>query len=275
MMNLNIDQFNPPIAEIKAMAAKYQDLKISGPNDRAGYIIVDAARKDLARLRIKIEKDGKAIRAEARAFQKAVMDKEKELVGFIEPVELRLAAMQEEVDNEKERLRRAEELPKRKEHLENIGVTVEDNLLLDMDDAAFSAFFNTKHNEFLIAQAQELAKKQIEQERKDREARESVERERLKLEAERAAFEKEKQRIASENAKKEAAIKQAGASHLSEKDKTPPVVKVAKTTGSISETEKKVQDFLKEHSFVFGESFYLLRTPTKVLLYKKIAELDL
>jgi hypothetical protein len=57
------------------------------------------------------------LRADAITFQKAVIEKERELIGIIEPLEKELKAKEEEIEKQKETERRKESLPQRKEML--------------------------------------------------------------------------------------------------------------------------------------------------------------
>ncbi len=64
----------------------------------AGYQEAQSARMKLRNTRVEIEKRGKAAREDATAFSKAVIAKEKELVGVISPEEDRLQSLQDEWD---------------------------------------------------------------------------------------------------------------------------------------------------------------------------------
>jgi hypothetical protein len=64
-----------------------------------------AARMSLKRMRIEIERTGKAAREDATAFSKAVIAEEKRLIGLIDPEETRLEKIQTAHDAEVERQR--------------------------------------------------------------------------------------------------------------------------------------------------------------------------
>jgi hypothetical protein len=242
MENLSMDKFNPTRAELTQMAEKYKTLTIAGAEDREGYMKVDVARKELKKTRIQIEKDGKLLRAEAVAFQKAVIEKEKELVGLIEPVEVNLAEQQEAIDEEREKLKRMELLPERKEKLAAIGIEVDDEFILLMDDLRFSEFYNLENSKYL-----EEKKRKIEEEQKA-----AVEKARLEKEEAEENIRREKEnaeRIAKE-AEEKAAAEKAKKEEL--------------------EKRKEYQAFLEKNSYVEGEDFYLQKTDKKIVLYKKI-----
>jgi len=72
--------------------------RIVGITNGAGYAEAQAARMKLKSTRVEIEKRGKAAREDATAFSKAVIAKEKELIGVIAPEEDRLATLQDTWD---------------------------------------------------------------------------------------------------------------------------------------------------------------------------------
>lgn len=160
MENLNIEQFSPKKAELIALADSYKNLDIKGVDDKDGYAAVDAARKELKRHRVHVTKQGKALRQEALQFQKKVISLEKELIAIIDPVESMMIDKQEKIDQLILAKAREEQLPYRREKLASIGVSVEDSLLVVLNDLAFMEFFNQKHTEKI---AEEQAK--IESER--------------------------------------------------------------------------------------------------------------
>ena len=71
----------------------------------AGLDQVHGARMVLKNTRIEIEKKGKAAREDANAFSKAVIAKEKELIGIISPEELRLQGLQDAYEAEQKRIK--------------------------------------------------------------------------------------------------------------------------------------------------------------------------
>jgi hypothetical protein len=71
------------------------------------YKQCQAARMALLKERTGIEKDGKAAREDATAFNKAVLAEERRLIALIQPEESRLAALQETWDAAREREKQA------------------------------------------------------------------------------------------------------------------------------------------------------------------------
>ena len=108
----------------------------------------------------------------AIAFQKAVIEKEKELIGIILPEEDRLSGIEEEAKALIIREERLEKLPIRKERLAQVESYPDDELLLTMDSMAFESFYNKKvaeHNESIRLEAlkvQQEAQDKIDNERK-------------------------------------------------------------------------------------------------------------
>jgi hypothetical protein len=89
--------------------------RIIAITNAAGYQECHAARMVLKNTRVDIQKTGKEARDDATKFSKAVIEKEKELIGLIEPEEARLAGIQQAWDDARERERReAEEARQRR-----------------------------------------------------------------------------------------------------------------------------------------------------------------
>jgi len=148
MDNLNIEKFSPTKVEINALAERCKGLVIKDINDKQGYLAVHQARMELKNARVNLKKTGKEARAEALAYQKKVIDLEKELIAIIEPTERDLEEKQKNIDLQKEMIKRQEILPDRKDKLLEINVEIEDNFILVMDDNEFDSFFNSKKEEY-------------------------------------------------------------------------------------------------------------------------------
>lgn len=190
--DLNIEKFNPTVKELTDLAESYSKLEIKGVDDTAGYKAMDAARKKLKETRVRIEKDGKLLRADALEFQRRVIAKEKELIGLIEPIEIELSMKQKRINDEKEMIRRKKLMPERVARLLSIGVTISEETLLFMEDEKFAAYFNSKNAEFLAEKERKLKAEKEEAERKQREEQEKIDAEKRKIEEEKARLEAEK-----------------------------------------------------------------------------------
>lgn len=228
METLSIEKFNPTKAELTALSKRYKNLKIKGVDDKAGYAAVDTARKELKQVRRNIQITGKEMRAEALKFQKEVIARENEYVEMIEPVEKALAEKQRVVDEERERIKRAELLPERRKQLEKYEIVADDDYLLGLDDAEFEAFANARISEVLeereriiLEKERKLAQeKQEAEEKKQREAELEEARKKATKEAEeRAKREKEEAKQKAEQDKKDALAK-------AEKDKKDAIDKL-------------------------------------------------
>jgi len=91
--------------QLKALAKKNADVtEIKDDND---YELVKRAGIELQKVRVSIEKSGKAARYDANRFAKAIITEERRLTGIITPEEDRLKALRKEVDDAK--ARKAEE----------------------------------------------------------------------------------------------------------------------------------------------------------------------
>lgn len=286
METLSLEQFSPKKAELVQMAEEARLLVIAGPDDKIGYDRVHKKRMSLKAARVEITKTGEAIRANAIKFQKAVIEKEKELVAVIQPVEVELQRMQDAVDEEKEKRRRAKLLPERHEKLKTIGVAVEDEFLLVMDDSRFTEFFNTKHSEFLTEKERKIKEEKEIEEKRLREERE-------RIEAEKRAFDLQKEREETERRHKEELEKtkieaeakaKRDAEESAEREKKRLADEMAaKEKTEREETERitrnrKYQDFLKKNGCDEKDSvnWIFKKTETgEIRLYKLIDSITL
>jgi len=123
--------FDPTVEQLQTIVASTKELT-------AGDLPkVHEARMFLRDSRVKIEKKGKEYRAEALAYQKAVIAREKELIAIIEPEEVRLKGIEDAAEAARERAARAPLLPMRREHLAKFEHVLSDDAILDMDNNAF------------------------------------------------------------------------------------------------------------------------------------------
>lgn len=301
MQTLDIEQFNPTMAELTTLAAQYQTLTIQGIDDKEGYERVHKARMVLRDTRTNLQKTGKMLRADALKFQKAVIEKEKELIALIEPTENKLEKIQDEIDEQKERAKRVGDLPRRREKIKEIDLVMTDDELLAMDSHGFDSFMFSRRNEYLDMKeqkmkeeaaaklkqeqeeqnkkmAEELAKVRIEQERQAKKAAEDqaklnaekdkIEAEKKKLDEERAAIEREKQRqIDIENAKKEAEERLKQEAELKAKQEEEEKKKIEK--------KKKYQDWLTTNGYQENGEFQVTGNNGEFTLWRKVSFLKI
>ncbi len=135
--------FDPTVEQLHAIVAATSAITATDLSDDTQLALVHDTRISLRDARVKIEKTGKALRADALKFQKDVIAREKELIGIIEPEESRLGALEEQANTIKERVARAALLPMRREQLAPLLLApVTDEAILDMDNDDFIVFLN-------------------------------------------------------------------------------------------------------------------------------------
>lgn len=92
-------------ALLSKLEKDYGGLKINGPEDKEGYLVVQAARKDCKSVRVLISKICKMGRAKANAEAKKWVNKENELVDRVAKVEDVLEADEKEYERVREQER--------------------------------------------------------------------------------------------------------------------------------------------------------------------------
>jgi len=285
MENLNIEQFNPKVAELQTLAGKAQAVNITD------LVAVKEVRLELKNARVEITKTGKAMRDDANAFSKAVIAKEKELIALIEPEEEKLkeaeAAEKQRVEQEERKVL----LPERKERLDSIGDDREalDANLLEMDGAAFEAYYNGRLAAKNEADRAEIARKQAEIEEKEqslaREAetkeREETARKEGEKKAKQDAKEKEAKRV--EDEKKQAEQERIHQEQLDREKAAAEELRIATEAELVAKRERatKYKNFRKKLGWTeeTADNFYEKvegeGTGEKVVLFKKVGEFDL
>lgn len=267
MEPLNLEKFDPNKEALVSMASQFKDIVIAGVADKEGYAKVHEARMRLKNARVNIQKTGKMLRADALAFQKAVIEKEKELIAVIEPTERELEEKQKAVDEEKEKIKRQSLLPARKETLKEIEVVVEDEFLLLMDNTRFTEFVNAKKAEYLEAKEAALQKEKAKMEAEKRRIEEEKE----------AALREEKHKIEIEQARKEAEEKaKQEMIEQAEREKQQRIMLEKEAADKLSR-KKKYQDFLKKNEWTeeTKDNFYLLHEGNSVTIFKKLDQIHL
>lgn len=170
---------NKVIAKLKS---DYMLLTINGLDDKKGFDAVETARKECKSLRVLAAKICKSGREEAIKIQKEWIEKEKEVIGEISIVEDYLESQSNKIKEEERRIlfeaAQRSKLPIRKDKLMSIGIEVQDEELLKINDDQFNALFNEFYEKHL---AEKEAKLRAEQEKIDAEKREAqrIEDERL------------------------------------------------------------------------------------------------
>lgn len=194
------------------LADKYKDLKIKGAEDKDGYKKVREARIELKNERVAVENDAYALRENAIKFQKAVITREKQLVGIISSTE---KTLQDEEDKYKKEIEaiRVEKERKEQERIQNrINALAKFNYAIDLYDA--STMLDDKFNE-LLSRAEvdykdlqeQIAQAKADEERKRKEEAEQLEQQRKELAKQKAESIAQAEAIQKEYQEHHAAVK--------------------------------------------------------------------
>ena len=140
MENLEMEKFNPTVAELSQKANEYECLVIHSIDDVEWFEKVKEARKDLKEIRVKIEKFWKAMRDKATQFNRTVLEEQRKLTVVIEPVEQKLEEKEKRFKEETEKEKRKRILPDRKEELERHWIVADDDKILSMTSDEFNKF---------------------------------------------------------------------------------------------------------------------------------------
>ncbi|MEK7092033.1 MAG: hypothetical protein AAB907_00250 [Patescibacteria group bacterium] len=146
MEKLDIEKFNPTVAEIQKVVDDGKSIIVTDFTDKGQIKLVRDQRLKLKDIRVNITKQGKMFRQQAVDFSKAVISKEKELISLVEPEEERFSVIEDQATAFEKRERRRELLPKRRSRLidfkDVIDGEISDDMLLDMDGAEFEGYCN-------------------------------------------------------------------------------------------------------------------------------------
>jgi len=269
----SLEQYTALEVELHTLAGRAES--ITEPDKKLRIEIRDT--------RVRIEKIGKYLRDDYNRLAKEVISKEKELIGIIAPAEERLKSLEEEVEAEKERLCRISRFDERKAKLEAIGVVLEADVSVLMDDKAFEVYFQEQQTAI-------NAKKEAELAERERKVREEEERQaKIKRDEEWAAKirEEEAQKAAKAIADAEERAKRAeqDAKEKAERDEQARIAKeesdrAAKEKKDAEEKKKLEQDvmyqtFLASYGWNASEDFMVDRKDGRILLYKLIGTLEL
>lgn len=303
LMELNIEKFNPKKAELTELASKHRSLVINGTEDKEGYELVKAARKELQQTRKEIVLVAKAMREDAVKFQKEVIAYEKDLIEILEPVEKDLKDKTDAIDEAIEMEKRKKLVPGRLETLAEFGgigdtgFDTEEEFLCKMNNSQFDEFLNHKRGAFFLKQQTTLREEREKLETEKRaveEATREVEREKQKAidienarkEAEERAKRNHELELARVEADAKAKIDEAKrAEEQREQDRLKAEqdlaleaelkAKMERLEQAALERKKKYQKFLKDNGYVDDGTFIIKNDAEVVILYKKIGELKI
>ena len=253
---MDLEKFNPTKAELQTLVDKYKGLSIGGVEDKGGYAIVNAARKDLKEKRVAITKLGKQLRDDANKFAKAVIGKEKELVAIIEPLEAKLSEQVTYIDN-------VAKLPERQARLKEIEVVGNSSYINLLSDVNFEKYFQEENAKYLAKKADELriAQAKLDEEKRIAEAaKQAKELAERQAQVEKERLQKEMQDLKDAQERKEREAEEA-------KIREAEAAKQQK----IREAEDKLyQGWLKENNVTDAD--IIERDGENVKIYRLIAE---
>jgi len=280
-MEMNLEQFNPTLAELNRLAEESRAITITNFEDPTQLDAVHKQRMVLKKVRVEITKKGKEFREEALAFQKKVIEKEKELIGIIQPEEDRLDALEEDFQEaavKRERERKWPERLKRLKEIELVPGTSDGYVIQQMSDADFETFMNNakakmeaerlaKERQAQLEREMDLKRREDELAAKERKA-EMEERARKQAEQDRLNAEmREKKRLAElEEARIEGERKAKAEAERIEREKKEAEAKAEKS--------RKFKAWLADQGFtdaLEGDRFFIRHTDTEAILYEKKA----
>lgn len=185
-INTGLAAFEARKEELTLLKDEAEGVKIESIDDRQGINQVSTIRKKLKNARVEIEKEGKAMRDPLTKISKSISEKEKELVGIIEPTEKALKTQEDWVKAEEKRI---EEEQKRKEEeriqgridrLAAYGYAIDITFLKGIDDEQFEKVVDNARIEYDKEQAQKAEAERLQKEEQERIRKEREELEELR-----------------------------------------------------------------------------------------------
>lgn len=209
--NLAVKQFDVNKAKVKKWAKQFDSLQINGIDDREGYNAVVEAIATIRTARTGTDKVRKSLGEDARTYVNMINDHAKGLTSELTPIEEKLKAEKQKIDDEKERIKKAAELAAQKRIDDRINLLLKRGMNFDgnryylqVDEEQVILSVSDVHNmgdEDFAEKESEIdalclliAEKEIETERLKKEEEERIEKQRLENEknaAELAALQKE------------------------------------------------------------------------------------
>lgn len=262
---VQLAKFSYKVADLQKKADEYSKLEVKDVDDKEGLKKLSRARIELKGDVAGIRKAGKQLREFSNSYNKAVIAREDELAGIIEPVRDALQKRENEIEEEKERIRlEAERLEDLRiqgmiDKLASVGHAADYSQIKAITDEAFEELLTEAiniHNEKVKRDQEEADRLRLEKEKEERERKEEAERlekqrkqqdeenrkiaaqqeqireQQESLRKQKAAIEEEKQKI--RNAKIDAIVnrlKMAGAEHNTYTN--PPVIVIRSVFGGV------------------------------------------
>lgn len=165
---MDIDKFDPKIADLQAIVAKTSVITSIDIKDEQALEVLNQNQKELQQARLLVTRTGKTLREESTAFSKAVIAREKELLAVIEPEEERLKQLKEEAEHAELIEARKGMTPFRIKTMKERGLSEAQfpPSIEELDANEFEAYVSLKVTENNEA---ELAKLREEKEKRDKE----------------------------------------------------------------------------------------------------------
>ena len=259
---MEIIKFDKNIAELEAIVEITKQITVDDLNDPTQLELVKENRKELRRLEISIEEQGKAMRDNANKYAKDVIAREKELKAITTPEIDRLKGIEQQAKDMQIREERLKDLPLKKEKLATIGDSIEitDDELLKLDYDQFMQYYNQR----IVNKVEtdkinlEVEKRKLEDVKKGIERAKEMEEAKEKTRIETEKRMKEKQALAEKEAK-------AKAERL-EKEK----IEAEKKKAEELTKQKEYQEFLAKYGYTeeTKDDFILEKTGDKIRLAK-------
>lgn len=172
--SLNMDQFNPKKAELIKLADEHKASLSVEIVDSKTYDQVHKSQMALAETRRNIQDTGKKMREDAIAYQRKVIEVEKDLLSVIEPIEEQLKekkkAYNDAIEAKKEAERKAQEelANNRNQELAKYGYVHDLFDLKIMEEDKFQELLSEKKTAWETAENARIEKEKIEKRKNDR-----------------------------------------------------------------------------------------------------------
>jgi hypothetical protein len=139
-----LQKFNVTDAEVARLRDECGALTISGIEDTAGYKLVDASRKKIKELCIKVDKKRKELTEDSVKVQRGINSRAKQIIEPLRQLESDLAAKQKVIDDEKQAILRVkhemreQRFQSRMDDLRKFGFRLVANFMISNGDEKFS-----------------------------------------------------------------------------------------------------------------------------------------
>jgi hypothetical protein len=179
-IDMSIVKLNVTDTEIAKLKEQYLPLVINGIDDKEGLKRVYAARQEVKRLRVSLEKYADDLKEDALRWQKKVVAEKNRVVSEFKMIEAHLQSEEDKIAEEKERIRLEEErkeqerIQKRIDRLAEYGYAIDLTFLKTISDDDFEKVVDnakSEHEKELAARAEQerLAKEEAEKLKAERE----------------------------------------------------------------------------------------------------------